>query len=131
VTTRLRSAGLRLPYRVLRPWVHAWHRWHVLRAIGGCAPVVLLTDPWTGPRWRAAVLRAAARAGRSVRLVEVAVSPELAVRGQSSRGRAISERSMRRHIHRRHRFPLAAGDLVVDRRRATRLTLDEVLGPPS
>jgi predicted kinase len=138
VTARLRRAGVRIPYRFLRPGVHCLHRWRVLRSIGGSAPVVVLTDPWTSGRWRAVVLRVARRAGRSVRLVHLDALPELAASGQAARGRVISARAMRRHVDRAGRLReltgapggAAAGHaLVVNRRRADRLTLDEILGP--
>lgn len=128
VTARLREAGLGLPYGVLRPAVHAWHRLRVLRVIAGGAPVVVLTDPWTAPRWRAAVLRAAARSGRAVTVVWVEASVEEAARGQAARGRAISERAMRRHRERAARDRPDRAALGVDRRRAARLTLAELLG---
>jgi predicted kinase len=85
VTDRLRAAGVRIPYRVLRPWVHGWHRWRVLRGIGSDVPVVVLTGPWTSAPWRRAVLRGAERAGRSVRLVLIDVSREQAESGQTAR----------------------------------------------
>ncbi|TFV66967.1 UNVERIFIED_ORG: Zeta toxin [Bacillus sp. AZ43] len=132
VAERLRRAGIGLPYRYLRPWVHLLHRVRVLGRIGGRTPVVVLTDPWTDPRWRRAVLGAAARAGRRVRLVWIDASPEVAAGGQSARGRAISGRAMRRHVQRAlHQHPAgaAADALVVDRGRAARLTLVGVLGP--
>jgi hypothetical protein len=90
VSARLREAGVRIPYRFLRPGVHGWHRRRVLRAIGGAVPVVVLTDPWTSARWRAAVLRAARRAGRSVCLVLIDAPPEVAADGQAARGRRIT-----------------------------------------
>ncbi len=69
VAARVQAAGVRVPYRLIRPLVHAWHRVRVLRVVSGPAPVVVLTDPWTRPWWRATVLRTARRGGRSVRLV--------------------------------------------------------------
>jgi predicted kinase len=129
VTDRLRAAGVRIPYRVLRPWVHGWHRWRVLRGIGSDVPVVVLTDPWTSAPWRRAVLRAAERAGRSVRLVLIDVSREQAETGQTARGRAISAAAMGRHSDRWG--ALLATDaghaVIVDRRRAGRLTLPDLL----
>jgi ABC-type cobalamin/Fe3+-siderophores transport system ATPase subunit len=126
------ASGLPVPYRLRRPWVHARHRWRVLRGIRGPAPVVVLTDPWTRPRWRGLVLRAARRAGRDVRLVLLDVSPELASDGQAARGRAVSTRSMRRHAARWAALRRTAVDpapaLVVDRERAGRLTLAGLLG---
>jgi hypothetical protein len=121
--------------------VHVWHRLRVLRVVAGPAPVVVLTDPWTRPWWRAAVLSAARRAGRSVRLVLLDTSPEVAESGQTARGRAIPARSMRRHAARWRTLlesaAAPAGDAgpaavtVVDRPRADRLTLADVLGRPA
>src|SRR4051812_16389803 len=55
VAERLRDSGVRLPYRVLRPAVHAWHRLTVRRGIGGPAapgrgggPADTAPRPW-GP----------------------------------------------------------------------------------
>jgi ABC-type cobalamin/Fe3+-siderophores transport system ATPase subunit len=125
------ASGLPVPYRLRRPWVHARHRWRVLRGIRGPAPVVVLTDPWTRPRWRGLVLRAARRAGRDVRLVLLDVSTELAADGQAARGRAIPDRSMRRHAARWAALRQTAADpapaLVVDRERAGRLTTADLL----
>ena len=141
VAERLRSAGVPGPYRLLRPVVHAWHRLRVLRAVAGPAPVVVLTDPWTRPWWRAAVLRAAHRAGRSVRLVLLDASRELAQSGQAARGREIPARSMRRHARRWEHLlrdvpQQGAGAgleavTVVDRPRADRLELADVVGRPA
>ncbi|WP_158550675.1 AAA family ATPase [Geodermatophilus sp. TF02-6] len=138
VAARLRGAGVRVPYRLLRPLVHGWHRWRALRIIAGPAPVVVLTDPWTSAPWRAAVLRTARRAGRSVRLVLLDASPELAERGQAARGRAVPARRMRRHTARWARLRSAAlgrdglrgvdSAVVVDRQQAARLSPAEVLG---
>jgi predicted kinase len=138
VAARVQAVAVRLPYRVVRPLVHAWHRVRVLRAVAGPAPVVVLTDPWTRPWWRAAVLRTAQWAGRSVRLVLLDASRELAESGQTARGRAIPARSMHRHATRWSALlravagPDGAGGLdavtVVDRVRAGRLTLADVLG---
>ena len=136
VADRLRAAGVGVPYRVLRPWVHLAHRVRVLRQVGGTAPVVVLTDPWTSAAWRSAVLGAARRAGRSVRVVLIDVPVEVAVRGQHERGRRISARRMRRHAARWRQLLAAPGRsgageavTVVDRDRATGLSLAEVLGP--
>jgi hypothetical protein len=142
VTALLREAGVWLPYRLLRPLVHGWHRWRVLRTVRGAVPVVVLTDPWTSARWRRTLLGAARRAGRPVRLVLIDAAPDLARTGQTARGRALSARAMRRHTRRwgRLRQALAEqdggvdGDLesvvVADRQRAAALTLADVLGPP-
>ena len=141
VAARVQAAGVRVPYRLLRPLVHAWHRVRVLRVVAGPAPVVVLTDPWTRPWWRAAVQRAARRAGRSVRLVLLDASREVAESGQTARGRAVPARSMHRHTTRwRTLLRSVAGPVggagpvavtVVDRPRADRLTLADVLGRPA
>ncbi len=133
VTAQVRRAAPEVPYPLLRPLVHGWHRWRVLRTVAGPADVVVLTDPWTSERWRAAVLWAAGRTGRAVRVVLIDVSPELAEQGQRARGRRIPARSMRRHTARWAellRGPHAPGPepLVVDRARADRLTLAELTG---
>jgi predicted kinase len=138
VAERLRAVEALLPYRLLRPLVHGWHRVRVLRALAGPVPVVVLTDPWTSAWWRRVVLHAARRAGRAVRLVLLDTSPEDAADGQRVRGRAIPAGRMRRHAARWVRLhralaeaagPDGADDvLVVDRDGAARIPLGEVLG---
>jgi predicted kinase len=138
VAGRLRAAGVGLPYRVLRPWLHLWHRARVLRGIRGATPVVVLTDPWTSTAWRGTVLRTARQAGRSVRVVLIAASPEAAESGQAARGRSLSPRAMRRHTARWHQAlrsvegPDAGidGALVVGRPAVAALTLADLLGQP-
>lgn len=131
IAAQLRAAGPGVPYALLRPAVHAGHRWQVLRTIvGSAAPVVLLSDPWTSAPWRHAVLRAARRAGRSVQLVVLDVPASVAVEGQHARGRTIPARRMRKHVKRwaQALVELPAGPaLVVSRAQADRLTLDAVL----
>ena len=141
VAARVQAAGVRLPYRLIRPLVHAWHRVRVLRVVSGPAPVVVLTDPWTRPWWRTTVLRAARRAGRSVRLVLLDASREVAESGQAARGRGIPGRSMRRHATRWEALLRAVAEAagvpgldavtVVDRPHADRLGLADVLGRPA
>ena len=141
VAARVQAAGVCLPYRLIRPLVHGWHRVRVLRVVSGPAPVVVLTDPWTRPWWRSAVLRAARRAGRSVRLVLLDASRELAESGQAARGRSVPARSMRRHASRWDSLLQTVAEpaggagtdpvTVVDRVRADRLTLADVLGRPA
>jgi predicted kinase len=141
VAARVQAVAVRVPYRVVRPLVHAWHRVLVLRAVAGPAPVVILTDPWTRPWWRAGVLRTARWAGRSVRLVLLDASREQAESGQVARGRAVPARSMRRHTERWGALLGAvpgpdggAGPdavTVADRGRADRLALADVLGRPA
>ncbi|SFL55710.1 AAA family ATPase [Geodermatophilus ruber] len=138
VAARLRAAGIGLPYRLLRPLVHLWHRLRVGRAIRGPTPVVVVTDPMTSPHRRTALLRAAARAGRAVRLVLVEATPEEAFGGQLTRGRALTSRAMRRHTRRWADLLAAARSadgvpgipdtVVVRRAEAGRLGLRDLLG---
>lgn len=130
VAERFTATRIRLPYRLLRPWVHLVHRARVLRHVTGGAPVVLLADPWTGPGWRRAVLGAAARAGREVRLVRIDASPDVAASGQAARGRAVSARAMRRHVERARSLSDEPA-LVVDRAGAADLTIADVLRRPA
>ncbi len=129
VAARLPAVGARLPYRLLRPAVHVVHRWRVLRVVGGSAPVVVLTDPWTSARWRSTVLAAAREAGRSVRVVLLDVPPEQARAGQTARGRRLSSRAMDRHAARWPGLLHAAGEEArrVGRADADQLSLREVL----
>lgn len=130
VAERFRRAGIRVPYRLLRPWVHLQHRWRVLRGIASAARVVVLTDPWTRAGWRAVVLRAATRSGRRVRLVVVDASPAEAAAGQAARGRALSARAMRRHTSRSEGDrPDPSRALVIDRAHAARIPPAQVLDP--
>jgi predicted kinase len=134
VSLRLRRAGVRLPYALLRPVVHLWHRVRVLRRVAGSAPVVVLTDPWTSRPWRAAVLGAARRGRRATRVVLIDTPREVADAGQRARGRRLSAAAMRRHAARwdalRRSVAAADGDppLVVDRDGARRLRLADLLG---
>ncbi len=125
--------GSRVPYRLMRPLVHARHRLRVLRTVLGGDPTVVLADPWTSRWWRPVVRGTARTAGRAVRLVLLDASPEDAADGQRIRGRRIPEGRMRRHGLRWARLlrTAAAGAdvVVIDRPRAARLTLAELLGP--
>ena len=100
VAARLHDLGVRLPYRLLRPLVHALHRVRVRRVLCGRQPVVVLTDPFTSGRRRASVLRSARRAGREVRLLLLDVDPAEARRGQVDRRRRLGPRAMARHVRR-------------------------------
>jgi hypothetical protein len=104
VTDRVRRAGVRGPYRLLRPAVHGWHRLRVRRAIAGSVPVVVVTDPLTSERRRRALLQAASDANRPVRLVLLDVDEDAAVEGQRRRRRVRGARSMARHVRRWDRF---------------------------
>ncbi len=139
VAERLRDSGVRLPYRLLRPAVHAWHRPAVRRAIRGQAPVVLVTDPLTSARRRAALVAAGRRSGRRVRVLLLDVPPEAAVRGQELRNRTVGARSMARHDRGWRsllRLATTAGvegaddTVVLGRDEADRLALDDLLGRP-
>lgn len=134
VAARWRT-GSRVPYRLMRPIVHTQHRLRVLRALAGPAPVVVLADPWTSRWWRPVVVATARAAGRAVRLVLLDVPPEDAAEGQRIRGRRIPEGRMRRHGLRWARLVRSAAEgpdiLVLDRPRAARLTLAELLGRPA
>jgi hypothetical protein len=137
VAERLRDSGVRLPYRLLRPGVHTWHRLTVRWAIRGPAPLVVVTDPLTSARRRAALIEAGRRAGREVRLVLLAVPPETARRGQELRHRTLGARSMARHDRGWRALlaqtrtdggvPGADGTVVLDRERAEKLSLAELL----
>ncbi|TYP89219.1 AAA family ATPase [Blastococcus xanthinilyticus] len=125
-------------YRLLRPLVHVRHRVRVLRTVAGGARLVVLTDPWTSRRWRAAVLRAATRAGRRVRVVLIDAPPAAAVGGQVARGRTLPRRRMRRHVRRWAQLladvagaGAGAEVVVVGRGEARALDAGQVLGPPA
>jgi GTPase SAR1 family protein len=103
VAERLRAHAGRLPYRSLRPAVHGLHLLRVLREVHGSALCVLTTDPMTSPL-RRLLLRAAAHSrGRSLSVVLVDATEEQARLGQRSRGRALGQRRMARHVARAER----------------------------
>ncbi len=136
VADRLQDAGVRLPYPLLRPLVHAWHRLTVRRVIRGPAPTVVVTDPLTSPRRRAALVDAGRRSGREVRVLLLDVPPETAVSGQVRRQRTVGDRSMARHDRGWRALRAEAGGgvpgadctVVLGRAEADRLTLQELLG---
>ncbi len=100
VTARLRAARRLVPYRLLRPLVHALHLVRVARAVGSPATVVVTTDPATSPLRRVLFAALARRSGRSLHLVVLDTTVDEAVQGQRQRGRALSSRRMRRHARR-------------------------------
>jgi predicted ATPase len=137
VADRLRDSGIRLPYRVLRPAVHAWHRLTVRRVVRGRVPVVVVTDPLTSARRRGALVAAGRRSGRRVRVLLLDVRPEAALRGQERRHRTVGARSMARHARGwRSLLGQATTDgvegadrtVVLGRDEADRLSLDDLLG---
>ncbi|MGY1710779.1 AAA family ATPase [Geodermatophilus sp. SYSU D00758] len=134
VAGALRDAGVGLPYGLLRPLVHLLHRARVLLTLAGPAPVVVLTDPWTGRGWPAAVRAVARWSGRPLRLVLLDVPQRTAEDGQAERRRQVSARAMRRHgagwaqVLAAAGVPGAGPVLVVDRRGADALTPTGLLG---
>jgi len=102
VAGRLRI--LPVPYRVLRPLVHAVHLARVLCAATTPAVCLLTTDPMSS-FWRRLVLHLAARCTRrslDVVLIEATVAE--ALHGQQRRGRPLSRRRMQRHVRRWRRL---------------------------
>jgi hypothetical protein len=89
-----------VPYRLLRPAVHAWHLLRVAAAASGPDGVVVTTDPLTGPA-RLLLFRAVARlTGRSLHLVLVDATVPEAMSGQAARGRRLPPGRMARHVRR-------------------------------
>ena len=104
VAARLRQGAPRVPYRLLRPAVHALHLLRVLREVRGGAACVLTTDPMTSPVRRALLRAAAAGSRRSLHVVLVDATAAQAREGQRSRGRSLGHRRMRRHVLRTARL---------------------------
>jgi hypothetical protein len=98
-----------VPYRAVRPLVHAGHYLAILAAIRRPAPLVIhecATRGWL----RRAMTRWAGRAGRPAHLLLLDADPETARAGQRARGRRLHGRAMRRHE--RVSRPLAAAAAV-------------------
>ena len=95
-----------LPYALWRPLLHAWH-WIAIWRATGRPDGVILVRPFSAGWLRRAVLRRARRHHPAVHLVVVDASPAQARAGQRARGRAIRERSMRRHERRWARADVA------------------------
>ena len=100
----LGAHGRRLPYRFVRPAVHGLHLLRVAREVHGPAACVLTTDPMPSPLRRLLLRVAACSSGRSLSVVLVVASEEQARSGQRSRGRALGERRMTRHLARHRRL---------------------------
>ena len=100
VTAALRSGGVHLPYRVLRPLVHAMHLAPVARVSAGGTGCVLTTDPLTSPLRRVAFALAARCTGRRLHVVLLDTSARDAALGQLRRGRALGPRRAARHVRR-------------------------------
>ena len=107
VAARLRHCASRVPYRLLRPVVHALHLLRVVREVLGGADCVLTTDPMTSPVRRALLRAAAAVSGRSLHVVLVDATAAQAREGQRRRGRALGRRRMARHVVRAARLHTA------------------------
>jgi energy-coupling factor transporter ATP-binding protein EcfA2 len=104
VADRLRALGGRLPYRVLRPAVHALHLLRVLRAAHGPSSCVLTTDPMTSPLRRCLLRLVARSSGRALHVVLVDATASQARLGQRARGRTLGSRRMARHVARTGRL---------------------------
>lgn len=95
------AAGLAaLPYRVVRPLVHALHLLRLLAVLATPADRVLTSDPLTSDRRRRWFRFVAAVTGRRLVVVLVHVSPWDARDGQRRRGRVLSESRTARHEQR-------------------------------
>ncbi|WP_370949880.1 AAA family ATPase [Amycolatopsis sp. cg5] len=105
VRARLRAQlPARVPYRLYRPIVHAWHRLRVVAHAAGAIGPVIVHEPSTRASTRALLATVAALTGRRIRLLWLDVTPEAALEGQRARGRLIRPRSFARHVHRASRF---------------------------
>lgn len=120
-----------LPYGLVRPAVHLWHRRRVHRALREPGPL-LVHEPAFRPGGRRWLLRAAAATGRPVHLVVVSASPAEARDGQQARGRWVSGRRFAAHVDGarelgvrgpgdRPRLPGVASTTVLTRPAAARL----------
>jgi hypothetical protein len=104
VADRLRLLARHVPYRVLRPAVHALHLLRVLREVRTPVSCVLTTDPMTSPL-RRSLLRLVARSrGRSLAVVLVDATAQQARTGQHARGRTLGPRRMAQHVSRADRL---------------------------
>ncbi len=104
VAAAVRSGGVHLPYRALRPLVHAVHLARVVRASATATGCVLTTDPLTSPLRRAALVLAAQCTGRRLHVVLLDTGAREAALGQLRRGRALGRRRMSRHVRRWERL---------------------------
>jgi hypothetical protein len=87
----------RVPYALLRPTVHLWHRRRVRRDLRRPG-ALLVHEPAFRPGGRRWLLRAAARAGRPVHLLVVGAGPDEARDGQQARGRRVGDRRFAAHV---------------------------------
>ncbi len=104
VADRLRPLARHVPYRVLRPAVHALHLLRVLREVRAPATCVLTTDPMTSPLRRGLLHLVARSSGRSLAVVLVDATEQQARSGQHARGRTLGPRRMAQHVSRADRL---------------------------
>jgi predicted kinase len=98
VRRAMRSRLSPVPYPLLRPVVHAVHRIRIaVSAVADRRPLVV-HEPATRRRVRAALLVLARLTGRDARLVWVEVTPETALHGQVDRARVVRSRAFRCHL---------------------------------
>lgn len=103
VAERLRRVPM--PYRLLRPLVHALHLVQVAVALHAAVPCVLTTDPCTSPRRRRLLHHLARLSGRSLHVVLIDASPDEARDGRRRRGRDLSAARAARHERRYRLLP--------------------------
>ena len=104
VADRLRPLVRHVPYRVLRPAVHALHLLRVLRDAATPITCVLTTDPMTSPLRRWLLHLVARSSGRSLAVVLVDATEQQARSGQRARGRTLGPRRMAQHVSRADRL---------------------------
>ncbi|GAA4847324.1 AAA family ATPase [Pseudonocardia benzenivorans] len=96
--TQRAAAGSRVPYGLVRPFVHLAHRAGVVAAAVFGPRCVLVHLPATAPGLRATVRGLARLSGRDPHLVWVDADPAQALRGQHARGRTVRPEAFDRHV---------------------------------
>lgn len=96
---RTRTRG-RVPYRLLRPLVHAEHHARIARAVLRYDGPVAVHETATRRASRRWLLWLAARGGRRARLHVLRIDAATAVSRQHRRGRVVPRASMERHVAR-------------------------------
>ena len=136
-----RYLGL-MPYAVWRPIVHATHYGRLVRTLRvGGGPMVVhdcATRPWA----RRLIIGSARRSRRSVHLLLLDVTPQVASEAQVARGRSVRPSSFAAHCRRWRSLVEAVDDgdhtihretasiVVIDRPTAARLTAIQFTAPP-
>ena len=100
-----RLQRLPMPYRLLRPLVHALHLLHVAIAVHAGVPCVLISDPYTSAHRRQLLGDVARLSGRSLHVVLIDASTEQARDGRLRRGRDLSAARAARHERRYRLLP--------------------------